>query len=121
MGALPQDVLDTIINMIDTQTKILLYDSKVLHDLVSLTMYKNIEEDIFAEFKVQHNKQLQSCLNCLQYHVWSDGTPMKNRCRHFYKIVRGRTRIRAEWQVHCSQTQQKRTLHHGNNNYFNKK
>ena len=36
MGALPQDVLDAIINMTDTHTKILLYDSNVLHDLHSL-------------------------------------------------------------------------------------
>ena len=96
MGALPQDVLDAIINMTDTRTKILLYDSNVLHDLVSITMHKNIEQDIFAAFEVQHNKLLQSCLNCLQYHVWSDGTPMKNRSRHCYKIVKGRTHIRAE-------------------------
>jgi hypothetical protein len=95
MGALPQDVLDAIMNMTDTRTKILLYNSNVLHDLVSVTMYKNIEQDIFASFKVQHNKLLQSCLNCLQYHVWSDGAPMKNRSRHSYKIVRGRTHIRA--------------------------
>ena len=83
--------------MTDMHTKILLYDSNVMHDLVSITMYNNIEQDIFAACKVQHNKLLQSCLDCLQYHVWSDdGTPMKNRARHKYKIVRGRTRIRAE-------------------------
>ena len=89
MGALPQDVVDVIINMTDMHTKTLLYDSKGLHDLVSNTLFKNIEQDIFAASKVQHNKLLQSCLNCLQYHVWSDGTPMKNRSRHCYKIVRG--------------------------------
>lgn len=105
MNVLPQDVLDTIINMTDMHTKILLYDSpsgkklrdsNILHDLVSITMYKNIEQDIFAAFKMKHNKLLQSCLDSLQYHVWSDGTPMKNRTRHCYKIVKGCTHIRAE-------------------------
>lgn len=96
MCALPQEVVDVIINMTDTHTKTLLYDSKGLHDLVSKTMFKNIEQDIFAAFKVQHTELLQPCLNCLQHHVWSDGTPMKNRSRHCYKTVKGRTRIRAE-------------------------
>uniref|UniRef100_A0A6C0BEX9 Uncharacterized protein n=1 Tax=viral metagenome TaxID=1070528 RepID=A0A6C0BEX9_9ZZZZ len=96
MIALPQDVIDTIINMTDTQTKISLYESNVLRDIVSTTMFKNIEQDVFIAFKEQHNKLLQSCLKCLQYHVWSDGTPMKNRARHFYKIVRGYTLIRDE-------------------------
>ena len=77
MGALPQDVLDAIINMTDTHTKILLYDSNVLHDLVSITMHKNIEQDVFAAFEVQHNKLLQSCLNCLQYHVCMSGRSCK--------------------------------------------
>ena len=58
----------------------------------------NVEQDVLAaaKDKAQHNERLQACLGCLQYHVWSDGTPMKNRSSHRYKTAEGRTRVRDE-------------------------
>ena len=83
--------------MADARTKTEPCDSAVLRGLVSAPMQcTKIEQEVFATLKEQHAKLLRSCLGCLQHHVWSDGSPMKNRARHCYKIVGGRTRIRAE-------------------------
>jgi hypothetical protein len=82
MSKLNTDVVDLIIMYTDIATKERMYDSGLLQELVSSHMMALVKTDIMNASKEKHKQLLEKCLQCLQYHVWDDGTPMKNRQTH---------------------------------------
>jgi hypothetical protein len=85
MRSLPREIVDSIICKTDIRTNTKLYDSGLLQTIVSKQIYEWVLDEIHDYCKRRHKKLLHACLECLQYHVWEDGTPMKNRTWHSWR------------------------------------
>ena len=82
MSNLNTDVVDIIIMYTDSVTKQRMYDSGLLHKIGSSHIVALVAADIMNASKEKHKKPLERCLQCLRFHVWDDGYPMKNRQSH---------------------------------------
>lgn len=85
---LPQELIDKILILTDFETQVRLYTSKHgLQTIVSPHTFHTIEPAILAYFQTKHQKLLRTCLSCLRYHVFDDGTPVKKMNMHKYVNV----------------------------------
>jgi hypothetical protein len=75
---LPQDILEKIIHLTDIETKVMLYESKMLKSITyNASVTEKWELEVFKYYYGQHKTKLKTSLDLLQYHVWDDGTPIK--------------------------------------------
>ena len=88
---LPQELIDKIVSVSDFETQVKLYTTNGLQTIVSPHTFSVLEFAILAYFKMKHRDLLSNCLSCIKYHVWDDGTPMKNRQVNKIKVQKLRT------------------------------
>lgn len=87
MKQLPTDIIDYIITISDIDVKVKLYNNKCLQTIISVSLFISIEQEVYNTYSYIHKCNLSKCLNCLRYHVWNDGTPMKKRQCHYVKNI----------------------------------
>jgi hypothetical protein len=79
---IPQDILEKIIDAVDIETLISMYESKTLN---LITTNRNAivrwENKVYKHYYDLHKVKLKASLDCLRFHVWDDGTPIKNQKR----------------------------------------
>ena len=79
------DILQQIVDKTSFQTKIVLYENGLLSKMVaSSNYYQCIVEKIHQYYYTRHRILFNRCLDCLKYHVYEDGVPMKHRQCHKY-------------------------------------
>lgn len=76
---LPPELVEKVVLNLDPTTLETVYNSRVVHTFVSEACLRVIEKRVLQQAQENHKKLLLSCLACLPWHVWNDGTPMKNR------------------------------------------
>lgn len=76
--AIPQDVLERIIDLVDIQTKTVLHESDILKSITnnaSATEKWGLE--VHQYYHAQHRTKFKASLECLPFHAWDDGAPIK--------------------------------------------
>ena len=84
---IPQHIVERIINLLDIEKKVEMYESGVLKEMTTdARIIEQWEVEVFKHYKDRHRNKLRVVLSSLPFHVWDDGTPIKKfkarKCMH---------------------------------------
>lgn len=75
---LPPEILEKIIELVDIQTKRTLYEQNLLKSMTHNDfVLEKWKKEVYQYYFEQHKSKLKKSLDCLPFHVWDDGTPIK--------------------------------------------